>query len=453
MKYIFLLISILLIKSIIAQKNAEISLISLGKGASVEESRIDAINNSINKVASTFFTVKPQIGNIYISKNEINAAIENKIIEYKIIDENIIAKDDFISTIEVRMNLNKLNSFIKFKDEKTTEFDGSLFSFKLKLKELYKLNEEITIWNLIRIGNDYIKKSFVFSLNVGNPKLIDPANKLFAVNFQVTANANYNLNLFFDYLLKTLKSISILDSEINEYSQSNIPRYGALFIIDPLNQAGKIISEKDELKLDYPGKKFVYHTIILRSEKSIELLSELQTDIISQLLNFKISSGSNYVDFDKIMEKNNKVNYSRQFNLEGFISPPYSSIPVDFSIDKLKIVNPSWFQKDNSGTPGNDSYRKGLKMEQFFNKMLFDNNTFYKKVTDSELKSFWWPGVGKYYFDNIKYDAMEYSMPNNLIRILLSRFKPDFDFMNLKFNWIYTQDELSQIKNFKIEIK
>ena len=228
-----------------------VTITVIGQGKTMEEARTNALKNSIEQVFGSFLSSKTQIINDSIYKDEILSISNGDILGYKIIDEKCIQNVGCVSTLKVDLSPVKLSSYMVKKGEKKIAFDGNLYSNNFKLKEFYKKNEELTISNLIDVCNKVLENAFDFELEAGEPKLNE--NNHFNINFKLKAKGNQNLNTFHEYLLKSLFSISMTNSEIQSYSNSNISRYGILFLIDYKNYATKITSntQKDYLKIDY----------------------------------------------------------------------------------------------------------------------------------------------------------------------------------------------------------
>ena len=334
------------------------------------------------------------------------------------------------------------------KGEKKIAFDGNLYSNNFKLKEFYKKNEELTISNLIDVCNKVLENAFDFELEAGEPKLNE--NNHFNINFKLKAKGNQNLNTFHEYLLKSLFSISMTNSEIQSYSNSNISRYGILFLIDYKNYATKITSntQKDYLKIDYPKSDLKYFPVILRSSESYNMLLGLQNNIISNLFNFKITAGDNLQLFSSDILSNKIIDDNRKFI--NYFCKPFARIPFSSksSQNLFYLVEPSW-HKENSDLGVNGFARSEDKLKEFYNKMFYLNNEFYESVTNNKMIKSWYPGIGSYY--SLGTGDLMYRKPSNIERILLTRYDNSLILMQFVFKYSFSQEQLSNITNFTID--
>jgi hypothetical protein len=450
-----------------------VTLTVIGEGKTVGEARTNALKSAMEQAFGAFLSSSTEVINDSLTKDEIVSISNGNVQEYKIIDEKSLNNGTYLSTLSVTVSVEKLASYMQKKGVATVDFKGTLFSYNINLRELNKKNELLAVRNLIKICNEILKNTFEFEMKVGEPKLNSNNGFLFDVDLFITAKANNNLDVFYDYIIKTLSSISMAKSEIDNYTKLNMPRYGLLFLINT-KEASKLtyknIGYRGHLyKMDYPGDNYVYIPIILRDPTSFEMIKKIESSMMFNLFNFQIKDGiSSDVIADALINSKEapnlplilqkmisyrSIDFSKEFSSKGgYTFIPFVSIP--YSLDNsnnngggnyISYVQPSFyeFEKDKSD------------QLQLLNKMLFDNQNFYTSVTDKIMIKGYWPGAGKYYYDNSTHNGQErmFRLPPKIDLILLSRVKANLEIMNLSLVRSYTKDALSHVTNFKIEMR
>ena len=163
---------------------------------------------------------------------------------------------------------------------------------------------------------------------------------------------------------------------------------------------------------------------------------------LSQLLSFKIAG------LNSSNESLGFRNYQTSNISYGHLYLPYSVIPNTTRNGlEFNLIQPSW-HKEKSGLEVSGFSNREDKLIQFYNKILYDNNEFYKSVSGKKIIKSWWPGVGVIYSEEML--DLEYRMPDNIERILLTRYSKDFPLLKIELNSPFTQIEISNIKNFTI---
>jgi hypothetical protein len=198
-----------------------ITIISNGSGDSKENAILNSLRTSLESTYGIFFTSKSEINNNNIFKDSIFSIVNyGNIIDYEIISEDELPKIGYSVTLKVNISLDYLTKYINQKGD-NVEFNGGMFSMNMKLLKLNELAEFYSIRNLCDISNSILSNSIDFSLDFSKPKAIatDPANYILPIT--LTYKSNNNQEVFYNFFLKNLRSISMSKTEYLKYKNLN----------------------------------------------------------------------------------------------------------------------------------------------------------------------------------------------------------------------------------------
>jgi len=195
----------------------EFNMSSNGFGYSEENAIQNAIIGSLNQVFGMFYSSNTLISKDSLTMDDFAKVNRGNIMELKIISTEEISLNKWFVNINLTISLDDIEKYYQSIGE-TLKYDGSLFSFNIQIQELNELNETKSICNMIEIANDIALTLFDYSLTNSDPISIDELNEKWLVNFKVNASINQNVITFRNVLLKTLKGLSLTQSEIENYS-------------------------------------------------------------------------------------------------------------------------------------------------------------------------------------------------------------------------------------------
>ncbi len=201
-----------------------VTLTVTGQGKTIDEAKTNALRSAIEQAFGAFISSNTTILNDRLVKDEIVSVTNGNIQKYDVMNETTLPDGSYATTLKAIVSVNKLTTFCESKGVKI-EFQGGLFAMNIKQKKLAEKSEEIAIWNTLFILNPILNQSFDYKLKSSEPIEIDHSKDLFQIKFEIDCIANSNMAVVFEYLKKTLSSISLTKSEIEDFKSLNIKIY------------------------------------------------------------------------------------------------------------------------------------------------------------------------------------------------------------------------------------
>ena len=220
--YLTLLLFFLQINLFSQNENQVVSLTVTSQGGSQEEAKNNALRNAIQQTIGVFISTNTTLLNDNLAKDEIISISNGTIQKYLILSEGELSNGVYFVTLSAEVSLIKLNSFIENKGVKSS-FNGSLFSFNIKQKELATINETKAIQDLKLITDQLLKQSFEYDLKVGEPKN-DNGEWIVPIDFK--SYLNFNFVTFYNLIINTMESLSLPLEEQNSFMALGLPSYG-----------------------------------------------------------------------------------------------------------------------------------------------------------------------------------------------------------------------------------
>ncbi len=271
----------------------EVTLTTIGTGASKEQAVNQALRSAIEQSFGTFISANTNIVNDALTKDEIVSLSSGNIKKYEELSCAVLKNGETTVSLRATVSIKKLTTYAKSHGSQC-EFAGNTFAQNMKLRALYSKNEAIVIDNMLKQLELMTPNMFQYSISVtGEPK---EAGKNYYVPVSFSVKATENSEAAFDLITTTINSVR-LDSEISDYESTN-SRYYSLEIeyyshpalpettLDAVqhNQYATItINGKEvprsELRRDY-GKAKYYFRNPFPTEKFV--------DIINSALNFNV---------------------------------------------------------------------------------------------------------------------------------------------------------------------
>ena len=196
-----------------------VSLTVTSQGGSQEEAKNNALRNAIQQTIGVFISANSTILNDNLVKDEIVSISNGTIQKYQILNEGQLNNNIYFVTLNADVSVTKLNSFIENKGVKSS-FNGSLFSFNIKQKELATINEAKAFLDLKSISDQLLKNSFEYDLKVGEPKKEDDK---WLVPIDIKTNLNSNFITFYKLVIKTMELLSLPEAERKNFTSLNLP--------------------------------------------------------------------------------------------------------------------------------------------------------------------------------------------------------------------------------------
>jgi hypothetical protein len=325
MKKLILLLITLFTLNVKSQDDKEVTLTTLGTGASKEDAKNNALRSAIEQAFGTFVSSNTSVVNDELIKDEIINVSNGNIKKYTIISENMLPNNTWVVSLNATVSAGNLTKFCESKGIKV-DFKGALFAANIKIMELNKNNEIKTIDNLFKICCEIIPKLYNYSLKISEPKKV---NDYAVSDINIYAGFNDNIKILSDLVFSTFCGVSINSNELNNYKNVNVEYFPFLLLAYDRNQNNqfkyskyenvfigrKITYELDEVKpwfdcphnYQVPNKKnggivkdanflvenlnhLVFNYVFLRDEDSIDKIRYLIEFIKSHAMYFKISN-------------------------------------------------------------------------------------------------------------------------------------------------------------------
>ena len=412
-----------------------VSLTVTSQGGSQEEAKNNALRNAIQQTIGVFISANSTILNDNLVKDEIVSISNGTIQKYQILNEGQLNNNIYFVTLNADVSVTKLNSFIENKGVKSS-FNGSLFSFNIKQKELATINEAKAFLDLKSISDQLLKNSFEYDLKVGEPKKEDDK---WLVPIDIKTNLNSNFITFYKLVIKTMELLSLPEAERKNFTSLNMPFF--------------------EVKID--SKSFFF-----RNEQSVIALTK---DIFMQIANLALDI--------TIINKVKNINIYNEFiyNYHSF------HIQSKSELQKSYAQNGYYNYNRRDGSKNSDrKYVKDFYTLSNFNLISHGRNPkhfdiyqtwegFYSNVykidptIDDFKKADWIRG------QEVKYNYIEYfydKQPNynegrrfdkELLKII-NLFIKNGDELNFKFEFSNSQiklkfdtEEISKLDGFEIK--
>lgn len=198
-----------------------VTLVVSGDGMTKDAATKQALRSAIEQAFGTFVSANTDILNDELIRDEIVTVSSGNVSNYKEI--NCLQNKDgsYNVTLEATVSIGKLTSFAKSKGV-TAELATGAFAMNMKIRELNKQNELQAIKDLQKKLSlmDKSYNFFDYKLILGEPYL---NGENYAINVRVDIKPNQNLANFRNAIISTLQSLSLTETEKDEYERANIP--------------------------------------------------------------------------------------------------------------------------------------------------------------------------------------------------------------------------------------
>lgn len=195
--------------------NKSVTLTVSGTGKTLEEARLNALRSAIEQAFGAFISSKTEILNDKLIKDEIVSVASGNVEKYDVVSQIEIPNNGFAITLNAIVSISKLTSFAESKGV-VVEFKGGMFATNIKLQKLNERSENIALKELYILMHEKFQTIFDYNIESKNPELNEDQTN-YNIPITVTAVANNNLKESVNYLINNLKSLSLKESEIQDY--------------------------------------------------------------------------------------------------------------------------------------------------------------------------------------------------------------------------------------------
>lgn len=504
----------------------------IASGKTESEAITEALRSALTQTSSVFISSNTTLINDELEKDQITMINNGSVSEYKIIDKTTKEDGTVLITCNVTVSVNKLGSFVESSGG-TTELKGGLFASNIKLMELNERAEEKSIQDLLNISKEMLNSAFDYEIINGEPK---NNNGKWQIPLTVQIKKNSNFSEFTKFFYATLKNIKLPDEEVESYLKLDKPIYsiglfdnskittstpilnteralpkqtnfqyytrlynGGLIRYDNLSDFTKfqiernkllkrVMNEPAYLKAPYSivgdiytsTNETVYDNIVLRSEKSYDLLSDFVMGFTKFIQNAEIKNGLNSINLSEIgapkyyFEKNERKDYLLGTEINIYLPISFykgQGVWVKFLSD---FRNP---QCKTLGMPNLERYGSNRQLEYSENygknstwedKMLVmqrkDNRNGYEWVSYKQYNDISFKPEATYpYFDFVFASYVKYLYDFQILKskspglkgfpLQLTLIGNDQDVvLKIELNNIVTLDEISKVQKYTIQI-
>jgi len=223
MKSILLSLILVLSISLFAQETESVTLTVSGTGSTQDEAQQNALRSAVEQAFGTFISSNTEILNDELVRDEIVSVSSGNIQEFDIVSEAQLPDGRFASTVKATVSVAKLTSFVESKGG-SVEFKGSLFGQNIKIQKLNEEAEYKAILNLCEVSDQMLSQGLDFDVTSSEP-VQSRDNIHFEVMISVQVKSNQNYYSFASYFQKTIESIGMNATDIEDYTTLNKPIY------------------------------------------------------------------------------------------------------------------------------------------------------------------------------------------------------------------------------------
>lgn len=308
MKYLILSFLFCITINLKAQDNKTVTLTVIGQGQTIDEAKVNALRSAIEQAFGTFVSTNTTILDDKIIKDEIISISNGNIQKYDIINETLLPNGTYSTILKAIVSINKLIIFCESKGVKA-EFKGNLFAINMIIQDLNK-QSELKAWESTKkILYELMKISIEYKIKANEPTINYSNKSLFDIPITVDVSYNENYKNAMNLLLQFCKSVSLSNSEIQDYIQTKKNVY-------QINILKKLVSTRDVFlninRLDLSTNSKTISTGFTRNLKVANDIARIPFEFAEfALKNFKIINGIDTLELNQYanykVESNNDV--------------------------------------------------------------------------------------------------------------------------------------------------
>lgn len=292
----FLVLSNTNIVAFSQDQDKTVTLTVSGQGKSSEEAKQIALRSAIEQAFGTFISSKTEILNDNLVKDEIISVSNGNIQKIEVLSDIQVADSVYVTTLNATVSVTKLTSFVESKGI-AFEFKGNLFAFNIYQQILNEKNELVALENMVLIIKGIAQRAFTYEIEVKDPVSVKGSNDFWNIPVTTKIKTNKNFTLIPTIIYSTLNGLGLTLDQADSYTKLEKKYYPVSFAVD----------------------KNHYGQILLRNEKSINLLIELIYSFSADIMHFNINNGIDILDpkFIRSKQNNPSVKFSEILRLKG----------------------------------------------------------------------------------------------------------------------------------------
>ena len=266
-------------------------LVVFGEGSTKDEATKVALRSAIEQAFGTFVSSNTAILNDNLIKDDITTVSSGNIKSFKYISENQKDGKWYVS-LQTSVSVGKLTSYVQQKGG-TTELAGATFAMDIKMKKLYKQNEETALKHLMDELKIIVPQMFDYSIEASSPKSSYNSKNKYYSDLKVSIKTNENYTIVRNLVWNTLSALCIKSKEeVVDLSEKGLhPRSVRFYTFGNDHQRYSLIIAT-QLPVTYLSGYDNNQYVVFRSEQFFKDLGKL---IKTTLSSFVVDVG-----FDKL---------------------------------------------------------------------------------------------------------------------------------------------------------
>tara|TARA_B110000211_G_scaffold118576_1_gene137343 strand:- start:190 stop:2358 length:2169 start_codon:yes stop_codon:yes gene_type:complete len=287
-----------------------VELVTSSNGKSRSEAIKFALRDALEQSFGAFISSNTKIMNDEIVNDEIVSVSSGNILNYDVISESQLLNELYAVSVRSTVSLTSLTTYMQNKGHEIS-FSGESFGMKIKLQKLNEQSETKAIDNMIVALRELIIKSIDFKIvETSEPVLKtnfkgNEGEELYNVIVKVSSSPNKNYDSFKNFMLETLRSLSMSNIEIEEYSKlkKDVYRFIAFEeenLIYPTTELLKEFIPISPNKLSealgmykYHIRNFEFNNLDFKTDGKKDVVGKTKELIIENLKHFKEVSSHN----------------------------------------------------------------------------------------------------------------------------------------------------------------
>lgn len=203
----------------------EITLTVSGEGSTQDVAVNNALRNAIEQAYGAFISSNTQILNNKLVKDEIVSLSQGVIKSYNIESSTFIKeKSIFFVAVKATVSMNKMVSFVNDRTSSSVKVNLGVFDANVRLAKLNADAEIRIIENMVKFIST-VPNLWSYRLELLTPHVDKADNSMYEIDAYVHVLKNDNTKKILNLVRQTLESISLTQSEIDNYKTWGIPCY------------------------------------------------------------------------------------------------------------------------------------------------------------------------------------------------------------------------------------
>lgn len=201
-----------------AQTNNTVVLTVSGSGKTQEEAKLSALRLAIEQAFGAFISSKTDMLDDKVVSDQITSIANGNIQSFEVLNETQLPSGGWSMILKATVSVSKLTSFVQARGV-AIEINGGLFVVNIKQQILNEQSEVKSMFDLVSILHENLQNAFDYEIENKTPIIINGDNNNWKIPLKVSAIANKNIVFCNDFLINTLKSISLKQDEVKTYKE------------------------------------------------------------------------------------------------------------------------------------------------------------------------------------------------------------------------------------------